>query len=118
MAKKDDILIKQNNFEFNVEPKDAILIQRQFLGRTKRDIEIENLAIPTKSIALSIVIKIIRFYQKKISKKLGNRCVFNPSCSHYSEMAFRKRGIIKGSLLTIKRLSRCRPKNGGIDELI
>jgi putative membrane protein insertion efficiency factor len=118
MTKKEFDITKQDSFEFDVNPKDAIIIQRQFLGKTQNDIEVENLSIPTRPIWLYVIIKMIRFYQKRISKKLGNRCVFDPSCSHYAEMAFRKKGLIKGTILTIKRLYRCRPVNGGSDELI
>ncbi len=117
MLKNNIEILQGDKIEFNVNEKDAIFIQRQFSGKTQRDIEIEKLEIPNRPILVFFAIKLIRFYQKKISKKLGNRCVFDPSCSHYSEMAFRKKGIFKGSLFTIKRLYRCRPKNGGIDEM-
>jgi putative membrane protein insertion efficiency factor len=118
MTKQEPDILKQDTFEFNVDPKDAIIVQRQFLGKTQKDIDIEELSIPSRPVWLYIIIKMIRFYQKKISKKLGNRCVFDPSCSHYSEMTFRKKGLIKGILFTMKRLYRCRPGNGGADELI
>ena len=110
-------ILKQDTFEFNVNDKDAIIVQRHFLGKTQRDLDIEKLPLPSKPFWLKSFIKMIRFYQRNISKKLGNRCVFDPSCSHYSEIAYRKKGLIKGSVLTIKRLYRCRPKNGGIDEI-
>lgn len=106
-----------DTFEFNVNPKDSVIVKRQLLGKTDRDIEIEQLEIPNKPFWLKVVVKLIRFYQMRISEKLGNRCVFDPSCSHYSEMAYREKGFIKGTKLTLKRLYRCRPKNGGIDEL-
>ncbi len=111
------ILQQQDSFEFNVNPKDAIHIERQFLGKTKKDIEIESFAIPSKPIWLYFIVKTIRWYQKKISKKLGNRCVFDPSCSHYAEFAFRQKGFFKGMQLTVNRLYRCRPSNGGTDLL-
>lgn len=117
-------MIKNSNIEegslieFNINPIDEILVKRQILGKTERDAHIEQLPIPSKPIWLRAVIKSIRFYQNRVSHQLGNRCVFDPSCSHYSELAFREKGLIKGTLLTIKRLLRCRPKNGGIDELI
>jgi uncharacterized protein len=109
--------ISGNDFELEGDPQNAIIIERHFLKHTKRDMAIQNLPFPKKPIWLKVVIMIIRFYQLKISDKLGNRCVFDPSCSHYSEMAFREKGLIKGFTLTIKRLIRCRPQNGGIDEL-
>ena len=110
--------MQQNTFEFNVQPKDTAFVQRQFLGKTAKDFEIENIDIPEKPIWLYLIVRAIRLYQKRISKELGNRCVFDPSCSHYSEMAFRKKGLLKGVILTIRRLYRCRPKNGGIDVII
>jgi putative membrane protein insertion efficiency factor len=118
MTNKNLDISEQDKIEFSVNDKDVIFIQRQFLGKTQRDIEIENLPIPKKPILIHFIVKMIRFYQKSISKKLGNRCVFDPSCSHYSELAFRKKGVLKGAVLTIKRLCRCRPKNGGVDDLI
>ncbi|MEX1014190.1 MAG: membrane protein insertion efficiency factor YidD [Candidatus Paceibacterota bacterium] len=108
---------QRNEFEFNVNPEDEIIIRRQFFGKTNRDIEIEQLEIPSKPIWLKIFVTMIRFYQKRISGKLGNRCVFDPSCSHYSEMAYREKGFINGTKLTVNRLYRCRPENGGKDKL-
>lgn len=115
--KEERFISDQDTIEFNVDPKDSIIIKRQLLGNTERDLKIEQLEIPKKPIWLKVVVKLIRYYQSRISKKLGNRCVFDPSCSHYSEMAYREKGFIHGSILTINRLYRCRPKNGGIDEL-
>lgn len=107
-----------DKFEFDVAASDAVIIQRQFLGKTKRDIEIEQVPVARKPAWLAFVIKAIRFYQRKYSTRLGNRCVFDPSCSHYAEMAFRKKGLMLGCLYTIRRLFRCHAKNGGVDELI
>lgn len=36
-------------------------------------------------------------------------CRFEPSCSHYSEQAFREFGLFKGGLLSVKRIVRCNP---------
>jgi len=36
-------------------------------------------------------------------------CRFYPSCSEYAEEAIITHGALKGSLLTLRRLSRCRP---------
>jgi len=110
-------ITEQDKFEFNVNPKDEIIVRRQLFGKTERDIEIENLEIPSNPIWLKLIVKMIRFYQCKISNRLGNRCVFDPSCSHYAEIAYRKKGFIKGTVITINRLYRCRSKNGGKDEL-
>lgn len=104
-------------FEIDACGKDVIFIERHFSGHTKLDLEIQNLPIPIKPIWLNIFIRSLRNYQKKISPRLGNRCVFDPSCSRYSELAFREKGFLKGSLRTLNRLRRCRPNNGGKDLL-
>lgn len=103
--------------EIEANEIDSIIIERHFAKHTKLDLEIQNLPIPGKPIWLHFTIRIIRFYQNHISEKIGNRCVFDPSCSRYSEMAFREKGFLKGVILTISRLKRCRPNNGGIDKL-
>ena len=115
--KIENIEIEGDSFEINANDKDSVIIQRYFTKHTKLDLEIQNLPIPKKSIWLNIVVRMLRFYQKNISEKLGNRCVFDPSCSRYSELAFREKGLFKGMSLTINRLKRCRPENGGIDQL-
>jgi len=111
------ILSGEDSFELNIDPKDAVLVERHLLKLTRRDKAIAQLPVPKRPLWLFFIIRSIRFYQKYLSGKLGNRCVFDPSCSHYAEIAFREKGFYKGFSLTIARLKRCRPENGGIDEL-
>ena len=117
MKKSEKIKIENDSFEIIADEKDAIIIQRHFLKHTELDLEIQNLSIPKKPIWLNLVVRSLRFYQNNISEKLGNRCVFDPSCSRYSELAFREKGFFKGLKLTVSRLKRCKSKNGGIDKL-
>ena len=117
MNETENIEIGEDSFEINANEKDSVIIQRHFTKHTKLDLEIQNLPIPKKPFWLNVVLRMIRFYQNNISEKLGNRCVFDPSCSCYSELAFRDKGFLKGISLTIKRMKRCRPENGGIDKL-
>ena len=63
-----------------------------------------------------LIIKAIRFYQKKISPLFGPRCRYYPTCSHYAVEAVERFGAIKGSILTVLRLLRCNPLfSGGYD---
>jgi uncharacterized protein len=63
-----------------------------------------------------ILMGLIRLYQMTISRVLPPSCRFYPSCSHYGYEAVQKRGAIKGSWLTLKRLARCQPFHpGGYD---
>jgi putative membrane protein insertion efficiency factor len=59
-----------------------------------------------------IGILIIRFYQIFISPILPSSCRYNPTCSRYGLEALQKYGFIKGSWLTLKRISRCHPWGG------
>ncbi len=104
-----------NNIEISAHEKDMIIVERFFCKHTKLDSEIKSLSIHNNPRWLYIIVRIIRFYQNNIAVKLGNRCVFDPSCSHYAELAFRKKGFFKGIQLTVKRLYRCRSSNGGKD---
>lgn len=66
----------------------------------------------------SLVIYLIRIYQKLISPLLPARCIYYPTCSEYSVKALKKYGFIKGSYKGIKRILRCHPFNtGGYDPL-
>ena len=68
-----------------------------------------------------IFISIIEFYQKHISVWLQSKnvnCKFYPSCSEYTKQAIEKYGVIKGTILGIKRILRCNPfSKGGYDPL-
>lgn len=65
-----------------------------------------------------IVIGLIRFYQVFISPLFPPKCRFYPTCSAYFIQAVEKYGVMKGSLLGIKRILRCHPFNpGGYDPL-
>lgn len=69
-----------------------------------------------KRILIAPFVLIIRAYQLLISPLLGPRCRFYPSCSHYGIEALQTHGLLKGSWLTLKRISRCHPGNeGGVD---
>jgi len=63
-----------------------------------------------------IVTMLIRFYQVCVSPIFGPSCRFYPSCSHYALEAIKRFGLIKGSYLAIRRLSKCHPYHeGGVD---
>ena len=66
------------------------------------------------SVALrKIPIGIIKLYQTVLSPMLGPTCRFHPSCSHYAVDAITEHGMIKGCLISIKRILKCHPFNDG-----
>ena len=65
-----------------------------------------------KQILILPFIIIIRFYQWVISPALGPKCRFTPTCSQYAAEALKKYGLVKGFVLSVKRISKCRPGGG------
>lgn len=74
----------------------------------------------------SMVLKIIRIYQKTLSFDSGwfshlfpyGYCRFQPTCSEYAYQAVEKYGIIIGGFKVLRRILRCNPFNkGGFDPL-
>jgi len=64
----------------------------------------------------SLIILLIRVYQKTLSPLLPRACRFEPSCSQYMLQAVQKHGARRGVVLGLKRLLRCHPWNpGGFD---
>ncbi|MDF1721559.1 MAG: membrane protein insertion efficiency factor YidD [Minwuia sp.] len=59
-----------------------------------------------------IAILPIRFYQYVISPWLGPNCRFQPTCSAYAIEALERHGLLRGSWLGLRRLSRCHPFGG------
>ena len=59
-----------------------------------------------------LLLRAIRVYQLAVSPFLLGRCRFEPTCSHYALEAVERKGAVRGSLLALSRLSRCRPLGG------
>ena len=58
------------------------------------------------------LLRLIRIYQATISPSLGNVCRYSPTCSHYAYEAIERYGAFRGTILSLKRLSRCRTWGG------
>ncbi len=57
-----------------------------------------------------ILIVPIRFYQLVISPMTPSSCRHIPSCSQYFIEAIKEWGVLKGFVLSYKRIIRCHPK--------
>lgn len=67
---------------------------------------------PIKSLAIGAV----RFYQQAISPHMPPSCRYVPSCSSYAIIAIERFGVVRGSWLALRRVSRCHPFHpGGYD---
>ena len=60
-----------------------------------------------------VAIGAIRVYQRIFSPFLPRSCRFYPSCSAYAAESIERYGVVRGSIRTVKRLSRCHPWHGG-----
>ncbi len=63
-----------------------------------------------------IIITMIILYQKYAPEDVRGACLFEPCCSEYMRISLEKYGTARGLIRGLKRLSRCRYPNGGIDE--
>ena len=65
----------------------------------------------------SLLLRLIRFYQKAISPyKGGSCCKYIPTCSNYAIEAIQRFGAFKGFFLALLRKLRCHPSSrGGYD---
>jgi putative membrane protein insertion efficiency factor len=63
-----------------------------------------------------LLIVLIRAYQVVLAPFFGGACRFLPSCSAYAVEAIEIHGAWRGSLLAVRRLSRCHPLGrAGVD---
>ena len=64
----------------------------------------------------SLPLKMISFYQRKISPLFPARCRYYPTCSQYTYEAVEKYGFFLGTALGALRILRCNPFfKGGVD---
>ena len=64
----------------------------------------------------SLLLRLIRFYRRRISPNKRACCRFVPTCSEYAMVAIDRFGALKGGWLALWRLLRCNPFcRGGYD---
>jgi putative component of membrane protein insertase Oxa1/YidC/SpoIIIJ protein YidD len=88
---------------------------RALAGRTALDKQVDDLVCPSNPTWLRASIAALRWYRSVRPQWISQRCVWDPSCSRYAELALRRRGLLRGVVAVVSRLSRCRPGRGGTD---
>ena len=58
---------------------------------------------------ITILIKLIKIYRFLISPLLGYSCRYMTTCSEYTIEALKEFGLVKGILMSIKRILSCHP---------
>ena len=87
---------------------------RALIGATPLDRAIDAQDLPERR-TRQVIVRSLRWYRRRISPCLGDRCVMDPSCSRYAEQAVRHRGVLRGGWWTVGRLRDCRPGQGRLD---
>ena len=67
---------------------------------------------PQQQWTTRVAVSGILLYQGTLSRwyaRIGVRCRFTPTCSHYAEECLRRFGAVRGSWLGLKRVLRCGP---------
>ena len=101
--------------ELRLDPMLTPRVLRAFAGRTPHDAVVDALDVKLSPLWLNSCVRLLRWYRRSYSVRSGHRCIFDPSCSRYAELAIRKHGFLRGVLLTANRLRRCSPNRGGVD---
>lgn len=60
----------------------------------------------------SLLLGLIRLYQRAISPLFPPVCRFQPTCSAYATQAIQRHGALKGAWLALRRILRCHPFGG------
>ncbi len=67
----------------------------------------------------TFLIRMVRYYQRRISPSRPPRGRFIPTCSQYTIEALEEYGVVKGLVKAIWRVLRCNPFGGsGYDPVI
>ncbi len=83
---------------------------------TDRSAGEKTVANSNQSLARKAGVRIVLFpvfvYRALISPMFKPSCRFYPTCSAYAVEAIEKHGVIKGCLLSVRRISSCHPWSG------
>lgn len=85
------------------------IVKQQIPASTKRDYIYKNQpkTIKNSNPASLAFGGLLYGYQNVFSQHLSASCLFDPSCSDFSKQAVKEFGLMKGTLLSFDRLSRC-----------
>ena len=61
------------------------------------------------TMAVRFGIVAVRAYQLVLSPFSGGACRFHPTCSAYAIEAITEHGLLKGLVLSLRRVARCHP---------
>jgi putative membrane protein insertion efficiency factor len=90
-----------------LKPNSATLSNEAFAGAAEPD----RAVVPDRaaSLPVAIALLLLRAYKLLISPIFTGSCRFVPSCSDYAAEAVERFGVLRGTWLAARRLSRCHP---------
>lgn len=56
-----------------------------------------------------LMIKLIEWYQKRLSPLNQTKCRYTPTCSEYGKECYKRFNFFKATFLTVTRILRCNP---------
>lgn len=96
-----------------------VVTARNAAASSDRDIKLQGGAQESSlfgKFTKGALLGLVRVYQILLSPIFGGACKFYPSCSNYAFEAIQRHGALRGFVLAMKRLGRCRPfTKGGYD---
>jgi hypothetical protein len=101
------VKIGDATIDLNVDAKLAASVLRVLVGSTPLDLGVDSLPVPERPLVTALAIRAIRWYRATLARRIGHRCVFDPSCSRYAEMALRQEPILRALTVSALRLARC-----------
>lgn len=102
-------------WELAAEPALQPFVLRILCGCTPLDRAVDAMPLPPRMTWQRHAVWLLRAYRRWRPGRIGRRCVCDPSCSRYAELALCRFGLREGLGRTLRRLHRCRPGHGGLD---
>lgn len=70
--------------------------------------------LPRRPLPLTtVLVAIVKAYQRCVSPLFPATCRFAPSCSEYAAQAFARHGPVRGIVYAVSRVVRCHPWAAG-----
>ncbi|KAF3449177.1 hypothetical protein FNV43_RR09905 [Rhamnella rubrinervis] len=105
---RSNSLNSQNHFPTFFTPITTLSHRRSLLPKCKESSDTH----PHREQGVKAALSMLKFYKREISPLLPKSCRYVPTCSEYSMEAYKKYGVVKGTVLTACRLCRCNPLGG------
>lgn len=79
------------------------------------DQKIDARVIGKLSLQQRLAIGAIHAYRALRPRAIGDACMFEPSCSRFTEIAIEYEGVLRGARRGWNRILRCKDTSGGVD---